>query len=77
MTREKIEEAGDPIGSVRLREGLDKRRRDSSPQSSLIQLDAPNHFYSILLQHALLFHQLLPYRAGRTHVRHGYHHQAG
>src|ERR1700753_3779298 len=76
MTREKIEEAG-----VRLVRGWPKegsgvlvKRRCDSPHFSPIQLDATNPFHSILLRHALLIFKLLPYRAGRAHVRHGHHH---
>ena len=80
MTREKIEEAGDPIGQRAAKgEGLGvwlKRRRDS-PHFSPIQLDATDHFYSILLRHALLILELLPHRAGRAYVRHGHHHSTG
>ena len=77
MTREKIEEAGGPIGQRASRErdwGYWLKGDVICHTFSPIQLDATDHVYSILLRHALLFLKLLPYRAGRTHVRHRYHH---
>src|ERR1700755_3258672 len=49
-----------------------KRRRDL-PSFSPILLDATNHFDSILLQHALLLHELLPYWPRCSHLWHRYY----
>ena len=79
MTCEKIEEAGDPIGPWSAKGEVwecclkgNMIRHTFSP----IQLDATDLLNLLLLWNALLIHQLLPHQAGRSHIRHGYHHKA-
>src|ERR1700753_3374142 len=52
-----------------------KRRRDL-PSFSPILLDATNHFHFLLLQHALLIRQFLPYRTWHLHFWHRHHHSS-